>query len=161
MDPHTTGRNMPCSSVTLLSTTPGLPVIQRSLKTIQGTHSAAIPLIQIAQTIQRSCSMLTLGRVCAISLERGTFIMKLTTIYTALWWHVGQYVLYMWGSVIQTCPSATRHNHLQILGNQRGKVAVTNCSGFPCRTGFFPMPNTVHRQNILFHKKTLPGILTT
>lgn len=60
--------------------------------------------------------------------------------------------------MIQTCQSSSSHNQSQVLRNQRGKVAVTNCSGFPRQTGFFPMPNSIHTQNILFHKKTLPSV---
>lgn len=77
-----------------------------------------------------------------------------------LWWHAAQArtcTLHV-RSVIQTCRSPTSHNQFQVLRNQRGKVAVTNSSGFPRQTGFFSMPNSIHTQNILVRKETLPKI---
>lgn len=56
-----------------------------------------------------------------------------------------------------TCWSSFSNTQVQfqVPRNQRGKVAVIGCSGFPCQTGFFPMLNTIHTHNNLFQKETL------
>lgn len=56
------------------------------------------------------------------------------------------------GSLIKICRSPTCHNRLRVLRNQRGNVAVTNCSGFPRQTGFFPIAKH-HQHNILLSEE--------
>lgn len=173
MDPQASCPNTPCGSVTSYRhITPRLPATLQGPYRNQSTHSSDRLLIQITQTKLKHYSILKSGRwlrVCAIQLQKGTESLSVhaSEVCGAVWWHAAQArtcTLHA-GSVIQTCRSPTSHSQFQVLRNQRGKAAVTNCSGFPRQTGFFPMPNTIQTQNILFHekkkkrkKKTLPGI---